>query len=142
MQCKQCGHRAYPRISPCIIVAIVKDKQLLLAQGKQHKEGLHSILAGFVESGETLEQGVHREVMEEVGVRIKNLRYIESQPWPFPHQLMCGFIAEHDSGDIAIDGREILAANWFDFGKLPKTPGPDTISGRLIDYAINGKNTD
>lgn len=136
MHCDTCQHRAYPRISPCVIVAIVHRGQLLLAQGKRHKGSLYSVLAGFVESGETLEEAVHREVFEEVGVKLKNLQYIESQPWPFPHQLMCGFIAEYDSGDIVIDEKEIKTAAWFPFDQLPETPGVETISGRLIQYAI------
>lgn len=136
MQCKTCQHRAYPRISPCIIVAITDGNNILLARGKHHKAGLYSILAGFVESGETLEQAVHREVMEEVGIRIKHVRYIESQPWPFPHQLMCGFVAEYDSGDITIDQREIIEADWFPLNSLPTTPSKETISGRLIALSL------
>lgn len=130
--CKSCNHRAYPRISPCIIVAIRKDKQILLARSKRHPEGMYSVLAGFVEAGETLEQAVHREVAEEAGIAIKNLKYIDSQPWPFPHSLMMGFTAEHESGDIRIDDDEIIEAAWFDFDQLPKTPPRASIAGRLI----------
>lgn len=137
MHCHRCQHRCYPRISPCIIVAVRKGEQILLAQGAHHKEGMYSTLAGFVESGESLEQAVHREIMEEVGIKVKNLRYFSSQPWPFPHSLMMGYLAEWDSGDIQVDGREILAADWFDFDKLPLTPPPFSIAGQLIQATTN-----
>lgn len=132
MHCHRCQHRCYPRISPCIIVAVRKGEQILLAQGAHHKEGMYSTLAGFVESGESLEQAVHREIMEEVGIKVKNLRYFASQPWPFPHSLMMGFLADWDSGEIQVDGKEILAADWFDFDKLPLTPQRFSIAGQLI----------
>ncbi|MBF7074125.1 NAD(+) diphosphatase [Glaciecola sp. MH2013] len=134
MHCHTCQHRSYPRISPCIIVAIRKQNQIILAQGPRQKEaGFFSILAGFVESGETLEEAVHREVFEEVGISIKNIEYFNSQPWPFPHSLMVGFIAEYESGDIVVDGKEILEAHWFDIDKLPIVPPKFSIAGRLIE---------
>jgi NAD+ diphosphatase len=134
--CHRCQHRCYPRISPCIIVAIKKQQYILLARGRHHKQGMYSTLAGFVESGESLEQAVHREVMEEVGIKIKNLRYFDSQPWPFPHSLMMGFLAEHDSGDIEVDGEEILEADWYAADNLPVTPPEFSIAGRLIKAAL------
>lgn len=138
VQCSRCQHRCYPRISPCIIVAIRHQGKILLAQGKtQQSRNMYSILAGFVESGETLEQAVHREVMEEVGVKIKNLRYISSQPWPFPHALMMGYLADYDIGDIKVDGKEILRAGWFDINKLPNIPPKLSIAGQLIEQTIN-----
>jgi NAD+ diphosphatase len=138
VQCSRCQHRCYPRISPCIIVAIRHQRKILLAQGKaQQSRNMYSILAGFVESGETLEQAVHREVMEEVGVKIKNLRYISSQPWPFPHALMMGYLADYDSGDIKVDGKEILRAGWFDINGLPNIPPKLSIAGQLIEQTIN-----
>lgn len=133
VQCSNCQHRCYPRVSPCIIVAVRKGKQILLAQGQHHREGLYSTLAGFVESGETLEQAVHREVMEEVGIKLTNLRYFASQPWPFPHSLMMGFLADYASGDIQVDGHEILRADWFDIDDLPLIPGKLSIAGQLIE---------
>ena len=132
-QCKPCNHRCYPRISPCIIVAIRKGKQILLAQGTKSTSGLYSVLAGFVESGETLEQAVHREVFEEVGIKVKNLKYFGSQPWPFPHSLMMGYTAEWDEGDITICEDEILAADWFTLETMPQTPPTLSISGQLIE---------
>lgn len=132
-KCQPCNHRCYPRISPCVIVAIRNKDKILLAQGKRSTSGFYSVLAGFVESGETLEQAVHREVFEEVGVKIKNLRYFGSQPWPFPHSLMMGYTAEYDSGDITICEDEIVAADWFGLDNMPQTPPNQSIAGQLID---------
>ncbi|MEP2652655.1 MAG: NAD(+) diphosphatase [Paraglaciecola sp.] len=137
LQCSRCQHRCYPRISPCIIVSIRHNDTILLAQGKpQRARNLFSTLAGFVESGETLEQAVHREVFEEVGIKVKNLRYFSSQPWPFPHSLMMGFLADFDSGDIRVDGKEILQAEWFEPKALPNIPPTDSISGQLIQHTL------
>ncbi len=137
VQCSRCNHRCYPRISPCIIVSIRDGDRLLLAQGKPQKSRqMFSTLAGFVESGETLEQAVHREVFEEVGIKVKNLRYFSSQPWPFPHSLMVGFLADHDSGDICVDGHEILEAHWYPYKDLPNIPPRFSIAGQLIAQTI------
>lgn len=132
--CSECNHRCYPRISPCIIVAIRRGNEILLARGKHSTSGFFSVLAGFVESGETLEQAVHREVMEEVGIQIKNVRYFSSQPWPFPHSLMVGYTAEYMSGDINICEEEIVEAQWFTESALPETPSTKSISGQLIEH--------
>ena len=132
MHCDNCSHRAYPRISPCIIVAIRHGDKILLAQGRNHKNDMYSVLAGFVESGERLEDAVHREVAEEVGIRVKNLEYFGSQPWPFPHSLMVGYIADYDGGDIVLEEKEILAADWFSADALPKIPPSVSIAGQLI----------
>ena len=138
MHCSRCHHRCYPRISPCIIVAIKHQDKLLLAQGKAHQSRqMYSTLAGFVESGETLEEAVHREVFEEVGLKITNLRYFGSQPWPFPHSLMVGFLADYASGDIVADGVEILDAKWFKFDELPVIPPMLSIAGQLIQHTIS-----
>lgn len=135
--CDNCGHRCYPRISPCIIVAIRKGDQILLAQGKAQRERkMFSTLAGFVESGESLEEAVHREVFEEVGVKVKNLRYFGSQPWPFPHSLMVGYLADFASGEIQVDGKEILEADWFSADNLPFVPPNLSIAGQLIEQTL------
>lgn len=135
MHCDRCQHRCYPRISPCIIVAVMHQNKILLAQGKAQRErGFYSVLAGFVESGETLEQAVHREVYEEVGIQINNLRYFDSQPWPFPHSLMMGFIADYAEGELKPDGKEILEADWYDFAQLPTVPPKVSIAGRMIAH--------
>lgn len=137
MHCHQCGHRCYPRISPCIIVAVRHNNTILLAQGASQKERkMWSILAGFVESGESLEQAVHREVFEEVGIRVKNLEYFGSQPWPFPHSLMVGYLAEYDTGEIQVDGKEIHEAYWCDVDELPFVPPNLSIAGRLIEQTV------
>lgn len=132
MLCHKCGHRCYPRIAPCVLVAVVKDKQILLARSSRHRAGFFSILAGFVESAETLEQAAIREVKEEVGVDITNLRYVGSQPWPFPHSLMAGFIADYTDGKIVCQPQEIEEAYWFDLDKLPEIPPQQTLSGEII----------
>jgi NAD+ diphosphatase len=137
MHCDKCRHRVYPRVSPCIIVAIHNGSQILLAQGpRQAGAGYYSTLAGFVESAESLEQAVHREVMEEVGVRVTELEYFDSQPWPFPHSLMVGYIAQYNGGDIKVDGKEIIDAQWFDIDDLPKTPPKVSIAGLLIEETL------
>ncbi|MCY7294737.1 NAD(+) diphosphatase [Alteromonas sp. a30] len=137
VQCGNCSHRCYPRISPCIIVAIRDEDRILLAQGVHHKAGMYSTLAGFVESGESLEETVHREVFEEVGVRVKNLEYFSSQPWPFPHSLMVGFLAEYDGGELVLDEKEIVSAGWYTKDNLPLIPPKFSIAGQLIEATLN-----
>lgn len=137
MHCDKCSHRVYPRVSPCIIVAIHNGSHILLAQGSRQKgAGYYSTLAGFVESGESLEHAVHREVMEEVGVRVKDIEYFGSQAWPFPHSLMVGYIALHNGGEIKVDGKEILDAQWFDIDDLPNIPPKVSIAGHLIEETV------
>ncbi len=137
--CFSCHHRCYPKLSPCIIVAITRNlgtkTEILLAKGKRSSSAKFSVLAGFVEPGETIEAAVEREVMEEVGISICNVKYFASQAWPFPHNLMLGFVAEYDSGEIEIDPKEIAEAGWFDIKQLPEVPRPYSIAGRLIEYS-------
>lgn len=133
--CHKCGHRCYPRIAPCVLVAVVKDEQILLARSNRHKAGFFSVLAGFVESAETLEQAAVREVKEEVGIDITNLHYVGSQPWPFPHSLMTGFLADYAGGEIECQPEEIAEAYWCPLDQLPETPGLQTLSGQLIALA-------
>ncbi len=135
-ECTACSRLVFPRISPAIIVAIERGDRLLLARSARFAEELYSVLAGFVEPGETLEEAVYREVKEEVGIAVKNIRYVGSQPWPFPDSLMVGFTADHESGEIAIDGEEIVDARWFTVDQLPSIPGPISIARRLIDAFI------
>ena len=138
MHCHRCQHRSYPRVSPCIIVSIHNNEKVLLAKGVRHRDAnMYSTLAGFVESGESLEQAVHREVYEEVGVKVKNLRYYNSQPWPFPHSLMVGFIAEYDEGEIRCQENEIDDAQWFDIDNLPTIPPKVSIAGQLIAETVS-----
>ncbi len=134
--CHHCHERYYPQIAPSIIVGIRRDDHLLLAQHQRHRHGIHTVLAGFVEVGETLEEAVHREVMEESGIKIRNLRYVDSQPWPFPNSLMVGFLADYESGEINIDPAELISAAWHRYDNLPLIPPPDTIARRLIEETV------
>ena len=134
--CPDCDFTAYPRISPAIIVAIRREKQFLLIRAHRHRAGVYSNVAGYVEVGESLEQCVRREILEEVGVEVKNLKYFGSQSWPFPHSLMVGFTAEYRSGDIRRGEDEIVDARWFSMDELPRIPESFTISRRLIDNVI------
>jgi len=135
--CHKCGHRCYPRINPCVLIAVVnKQGQLLLARSSRHKVGFYSILAGFVESAETLEQAAVREVAEEVGIQITNLRYVGSQPWPFPHSLMTAFIADYQSGELRCQPDEIEEAFWCDLNALPEVPPTSTLSGQVIQQLV------
>ena len=136
MLCGSCRERYYPQIAPCIIVAIRRDDHILLAQHTRHRNGIYTVLAGFVEVGETLEQTVAREVMEESAIRVKNLRYVTSQPWPFPQSLMTAFMAEYDSGEITIDPNELLDAGWYRYDQLPLLPPPGTVARRLIEDTV------
>ena len=135
--CPSCGLVNYPRISPAIIVAITRGREILLARGSSFQTAFYSVLAGFVEPGETFEECVQREVEEEVGLKVKNIKYFGSQPWPFPDSLMVGFTAEYDSGDVTIDKREILDAGWFTADQLPLIPRKGSIARQLIDWFIS-----
>jgi len=134
--CPTCGLVKYPRISPAIIVAITRGREILLAKGINFQGDFYSVLAGFVEPGETFEECVQREVGEEVGLKVKNIKYFGSQPWPFPDSLMVGFTAEYASGDINIDKKEILDARWFTVEQLPLIPSVGSIARRLIDWSV------
>jgi NAD+ diphosphatase len=136
--CPSCGLLTFPRLSPAVIVRITRDDQILLARSPHFLPGMYSVLAGFIEPGESLEAGVHREVFEEVGVRITDLRYFGSQPWPFPDSLMIGFVARHLSGDIRCDGVEIEDAGWYSRNQMPGLPGPLSISRALIEDFLRG----
>lgn len=133
MQCPACGLIAYPRISPAVMVLIRRGDELLLARSSRFRPGVFSALAGFVEAGETLEQCASREVMEEVGIRIANLRYFASQSWPFPNSLMVAFFADYAGGDINPDQVEIEDARWFLRSALPALPDPVSIARQLIE---------
>lgn len=132
LTCSACNIIFYPRISPCIMVLITRGDKCLLAHHFRQAGDMYSTLAGFVEAGENLEHAIDREVFEEVGLKIKNIRYSASQSWPFPHQLMVGYFAEYDSGDILIDDVEIEDAQWFSYDNLPTIPAAMTLSGQLI----------
>ena len=134
-KCPSCGFASYPRLSPAVITAVLRDNKLLLAR-RAGTRAMYSILAGFVEPGETLEECLHREILEEVGIRVKNPRYFTSQPWPFPNSLMIGFIAEWESGDISPDGIEISEGGWYTADNLPEVPPKMTIAREMIDWFV------
>lgn len=138
MQCPSCGLIVYPRISPAVMVLVRDGRRLLLARSPRFKPGVFSALAGFVEAGETLEACAMREVHEEVGIAITNLRYFSSQPWPFPNSLMVAFFADYAGGEIVPEPGEIEAAGWFTPEHLPALPDPISIARRLIDAALAG----
>ncbi|MBK1679259.1 NAD(+) diphosphatase [Rhodocyclus tenuis] len=133
MCCPRCGLLAYPRISPAVMVLISRGNELLLARSPNFRPGVFSALAGFVEAGETLEQCAVREVREEVGLEITNLRYFHSQSWPFPNSLMLAFFADYAGGVITPQASEIEAADWFAVDALPDLPDQLSIARQLID---------
>jgi len=135
--CPACGRTEFPRISPAVIVAVVRDGAILLARGPRFRKGMYGVLAGFVEPGESLEDCVHREIREEVGIEVTNLRYFGSQPWPFPDSLMIAFVADHAGGEIRTDDTEIHAAAWYRPGELPDIPSRASIARRLIDWFVS-----
>ena len=132
-RCPRCELVAYPRISPAIIVLIERDDTILLARGHAFAAGRFGIIAGFVEPGESLEDAVRREVREEVGIELGEVRYFGSQPWPFPHGIMIGFRAHHRAGELAIDEGELAEAGWYRIDELPNVPARLSIARRLID---------
>ena len=134
--CTKCGAVTYPVICPAIIVAITKGDEILLAHNKNFEDNIYSIIAGFVDAGEDLESTVKREVFEEVGIKIKNIKYYGNQTWAFPNSLMIGFFAEYESGEIKVDGKEILDAAWFKKDNLPNLPKKMTIARKMIDSFI------
>ena len=137
--CAACGLTAYPRLSPVVMVRITRGREILLAHAPRFAPGVYSVLAGFVEAGETLEQALRREVAEEVGIQIQNLRYFASQSWPFPHSLMIAFTAEYAGDELRVDGRELLDAGWFAPDALPGLPSPMSMAWRLIRDFVAGE---
>ncbi len=136
--CDNCGLLSYPRISPAVIMLVTRGEECLMAKNVQWADtDMYSALAGFVEPGEYAEQTVHRETMEEVGLTLSSVEYIGSQPWPFPGQLMLGFLAEYKSGELSIDTEEIAEAIWCRYDRLPPRPDQRTLSGRVIDTFVN-----
>lgn len=133
-RCARCDLIVFPQQAPAIIVAVVRQGRLLLARSPRFPEDLYSVLAGFVDPGETLEDCVRREVREETGIAIDRLRYFGSQAWPFPNSLMIAFVADYAGGEIRVDGDEILDARWVGPDELPRVPSRVSIAGRLIDW--------
>lgn len=137
-RCTSCSATSYPRISPAVITAVVREGKLLMAHSRRHPDNLYSVLAGFMEAGETLEHTVAREVKEETGITVRNITYFASQPWPFPNSLMVGFTAEYAEGEIALDEEEIIHADWFGPAELPeRIPDRYSIARRLIEWFVS-----
>lgn len=139
--CPSCDLTSYPRISPAIIIAVSRRmderEHILLARNHRFRTGFYSVVAGFVEPGESLEQCAAREVMEEVGIAIKDIHYFGSQPWPFPNSLMVGFTARYAGGEFVLEEEEIAEAGWFTVDNLPHIPPKASIARRLIDAFID-----
>lgn len=134
--CSACDHTCFPRVSPAVIMSVIDGDRILLGRSHHFPTGMYSTLAGFVEPGETLEETVKREVFEEVQLRVANIQYVASQPWPFPHSMMIGFSADYKSGDIVTDKMELEDANWYRRDNLPTLPREGTIARYLIDTFI------
>ena len=132
-RCPACASVAFPRLAPAVICLVEREGTALLARNANFPSSMYSCLAGFVEPGETLEEAVAREVAEEVGIEVADVRYFASQPWPFPHSLMIGFTAAWRAGDLQVDGTEIVEAGWFAPDALPGVPPPMSIARRMID---------
>lgn len=138
MICTSCEHMVWPKTSPAIIVAITKEDKLLLAHNRMFPDGMYSVLAGFVEMGETFEDCVRREVFEETGIQVHNIKYFGSQPWPFPNSMMIGFTAEYLDGEIKVDNDEIVDAKWFSKEEIPGIYRKSiSISCELIEWFLN-----
>jgi len=136
LHCSRCELIVYPQISPCIIVLVTNGDKILLANSLKFPTNIYSVLAGFIEAGESAEHACHREVFEEVGIRIKNIKFQGTQSWPFKNSLMIGFRAEYAGGTIRVDNQEIIAADWFSIKTLPELPTIPSISRGLIDSYV------
>lgn len=138
ISCTNCNNMIWPKIAPAIIVSVTKEDKLLLAHNSMFPEGMYSVIAGFVEMGETFEQAVKREVYEETKIKVKNIEYFGSQPWPFPHSMMIAFTAEYLEGEIEVDNYEILDAKWFSKEEIPGIYRESiSISSQLIEWFLN-----
>ncbi|MBR6828120.1 MAG: NAD(+) diphosphatase [Prevotella sp.] len=132
-KCTECGKEIWPQLATAVIVLIHRADEVLLVRARNFRTDFYGLVAGFVETGETLEEAVAREVMEETGIRIRNIRYFGSQPWPYPCGLMVGFHADYDGGDIHLQASEIAKGGWFRRDNLPQIPEPLSIARMLID---------
>jgi len=137
MRCTRCGMMHYPRVSPAVIVRVRRGEEVLLARSPGFPKGLRSVLAGFVEPGESIEETIHREVREEVGIEVENLRYFGSQPWPFPNSLMIGFTADYAGGELEPQPGEIEDAGWYRADGLPQLPPRVSIARRMIEDFVS-----
>ena len=139
LQCPVCHAVYYPQLAPAVIVGITRNegRELLLAHNRNFSGNIYSLIAGFVEAGESVEAAIHREIFEECGIRVKNLRYVTSQMWPFPNSLMLAFQAEYDSGNAEADGVELSDLGWFTADDHPELPSPGSVAREVIDRIFN-----
>lgn len=131
--CEKCGYLAYPKICPAIIVLVTKGDKILLQRNSHYGLKNWTLVAGFVDPGESFEDAVKREIAEEASIKVKNIRYFGSQSWPFPSTIMVGFTAEYESGELTPDGEEVIESGWFSKDELPEIPLPGSIARALID---------
>jgi len=136
MLCPRCELLVYPRITPAVIMTVLDGNKILLGRSPRFPAGMYSPLAGFVEPGEALEEAVRREVQEEVGIAVDEIRYVGNQPWPFPHSLMIGFTARYAGGDLRVNRTELEDAQWFNADRMPTLPARTSISRRLIELYL------
>lgn len=142
MVCPACRYHQYPRVQPCVITVITRGHdEILLAKNAKNKSNMYGLIAGFVEVGETLEAAVQRETLEEVGINVKNIQYLSSQPWPFPSNLMIAFKAEYESGDLVLQEEEISDAQFFKFDQLPEIPFAGSIAHAMIQHVLSKHST-
>jgi NAD+ diphosphatase len=131
--CPACGYTVYPRIAPAVIVLVTKGDKVLLQRNTHYKGVVWSLVAGFVDAGESLEDAIRREVREEASIEVKDIRYFGSQTWPFPSNIMIGFRAEYAGGELKPDGEEVIESGWFDRAHLPEIPRPGSIARTMLD---------
>lgn len=138
-RCTNCGKEVWPQLATAIIVLVHRGNEVLLVHARNFKTNFYGLVAGFVETGETLEEATHREVLEETGIEIKNLQYFGSQPWPYPCGLMVGFFAEYDGGSLQLQRSELSKGNWFHKDSLPTIPEPLSIARMMLDHWLENQ---
>ena len=133
-KCPDCGNEMFPTVSPAILVLIRKGEEILLVHARNFRGAFHGLVAGFLETGETLEQCVEREVREETGLTIRDITYFGNQPWPYPSNLMIGFIADYVSGEIKLQEEELSSGSFFSKDNLPEIPRKLSLARKMIDW--------
>lgn len=139
VRCTKCGEEVFPRLNPATVVLVTRGEEALLVHARNFSRPMYALVAGFVETAESLEECVAREVMEETSLKIRDIRYFGSQSWPFPSQLMVAFTAKYDSGELEFADGELTSGGWFSREKPPLLPTPPSLSRQLIDAWIEGK---
>ena len=137
--CPECGNLMYPKIAPAVIVLITKGDKILLQRNSHYSTNCGTLVAGFVDPGENLEEAVRREAKEEANIEVKDIRYVGSQTWPFPSNLMVAFRAEYAGGELRADGDEVISSAWYSKDALPAIPRPGSIAHRMISAWMKGE---